>query len=238
MKNCIILVGPVGTSKESIAKTLVSFYPELFSKTIRATTRQKETYEKNGIDYHFISPEEFHFSNNPKYEFIEVAKIHGYNYGTLLSDFTNCKTENLICILEPKSINFLLKELEENPSLDFKPFIIFLNFKKEKRIEKILSYGKTCPEALNIIKNCTVLENINKYKNQWKNKLIIKEHSEYIYEDIYDFIYGERLISSRSPGLTRKIIENPFCKVVKTHYNEIIFKLQGPLRNIYIKDNN
>jgi len=82
----IIITAPSGAGKTSITKHLLKTFPDKLAFSISAATRQKRNYEKDGIDYHFMSVEEFkeRIQNN---SFVEWEMVYeGKYYGTLKSE--------------------------------------------------------------------------------------------------------------------------------------------------------
>ena len=53
-----VVSAPSGAGKTTIVKNILSSLPEL-SVSISATTRKKRDHEVDGVDYQFISEEEF-----------------------------------------------------------------------------------------------------------------------------------------------------------------------------------
>ena len=83
-KGVIISVSaPSGTGKTTIIKNMLKEFPELVF-SVSATTRKKRSGEKEGVDYFFISEEEFR-DKIEKNEFVEWEKFYDYYYGTLKS---------------------------------------------------------------------------------------------------------------------------------------------------------
>ncbi|MCX7876960.1 MAG: guanylate kinase [Melioribacteraceae bacterium] len=78
-----VFSAPSGSGKTTIVKDVLKSFPD-FVFSISATTRKRRTSEKNGVDYFFISEEEFlnKINNN---EFVEWEKFYDYYYGTLKS---------------------------------------------------------------------------------------------------------------------------------------------------------
>lgn len=78
----IVISGPSGVGKGTICKKLFDDDPDI-AFSVSATTRFPRPGEKNGIDYFFVSEEEF---NNMKSsgELLEDAEVHGHKYGTPL----------------------------------------------------------------------------------------------------------------------------------------------------------
>jgi guanylate kinase len=78
----IIITAPSGAGKTSITQYLLGKYPQL-AFSISAATRSPRTHEKNGVDYYFISPEEFSRKIQQN-EFAEWEMVYeGKYYGTL-----------------------------------------------------------------------------------------------------------------------------------------------------------
>lgn len=82
----IIITAPSGAGKTSITKYLLKTFPDQLTFSISAATRQRRPYEEDGVDYHFMSVEEFkeRIQNN---SFVEWEMVYeGKYYGTLKSE--------------------------------------------------------------------------------------------------------------------------------------------------------
>ncbi len=77
----VVLSAPSGAGKTTICKRLVERNPD-FRISISATTRPPRPGEQDGVDYYFISMEEFQ-ERIQKGEFLEYEQVHGNYYGTL-----------------------------------------------------------------------------------------------------------------------------------------------------------
>ena len=77
----IILSSPSGVGKTTLTKKIQQKY-QSFKISVSHTTRSPRSNEINGIDYHFVSQNEFK-SLIDKKEFYEYAKIFENYYGTL-----------------------------------------------------------------------------------------------------------------------------------------------------------
>jgi guanylate kinase len=80
----LVLSSPSGGGKTSIAKNLLQARDDL-GYSVSATTRPMREGEKDGVDYHFISREEF-LRRREAGEFLESAEYGGQLYGTLRSE--------------------------------------------------------------------------------------------------------------------------------------------------------
>jgi guanylate kinase len=78
----MIIAGPAGTGKTTLAARIVAEVPEV-EKVITVTTRPARPGEIDGKDYHFFTEEMFDRSLAHG-EFLEWARVHGrFRYGTL-----------------------------------------------------------------------------------------------------------------------------------------------------------
>jgi guanylate kinase len=95
----IILTAPSGAGKTSIAAYLLKQMPVL-SFSVSATTRAPRGNEKNGVEYHFMSPSTFegHIYQN---DFLEYEMVYeGVYYGTLKSELTRIWNIGKIPVLD------------------------------------------------------------------------------------------------------------------------------------------
>ncbi len=79
----IAISAPSGTGKTSIVRRIINEIPGLVF-SVSATTRKKRENEKDGVDYFFITEEEFQEKIN-NCEFVEWEKVYDYYYGTFKS---------------------------------------------------------------------------------------------------------------------------------------------------------
>lgn len=76
----IVLSGPSGAGKNSLLSKVLPRVGDL-TYSVSATTRPPRAGEVNGVDYFFMSSDEFHASVEQD-EFLEWAEFAGYHYGT------------------------------------------------------------------------------------------------------------------------------------------------------------
>ena len=94
----LIVSGPSGTGKSTLCTRLMASNPELFF-SVSCTTRSPRTNEKDGIDYHFLTKEQFLEKKNNDL-FIEYAEVHGNYYGTLCSEILDRINQGLNVLLD------------------------------------------------------------------------------------------------------------------------------------------
>ena len=115
----IVFSAPSGTGKSTIAKRVLEHIPTLrFS--VSATTRQKRAGENEGVNYYFLSKEEFD-ERIRSGGFIEHEFFFGNHYGTLL-DKTHDVIDsgaNILLDLDVKGALNLKKIFPDNSLLLF-----------------------------------------------------------------------------------------------------------------------
>lgn len=77
----VVLTAPSGAGKTTLRDRLLQVHPE-WVYSVSCTTRPPRPGERDGLDYHFLSEEEFDCRVRAE-EFLEQAVVHGYRYGTL-----------------------------------------------------------------------------------------------------------------------------------------------------------
>jgi guanylate kinase len=99
MKGAIlVLSGPSGAGKSTIINHASSEIGEYYF-SISTTTRQPRTGEKHGVDYYFVSHEEFEKGIEAG-EFLEYATVHGNYYGTSLKPVNEALAEGKLVIFD------------------------------------------------------------------------------------------------------------------------------------------
>ncbi|QEA02360.1 guanylate kinase [Mesomycoplasma hyopneumoniae] len=99
MSKLIILSGPSGVGKGTIESLLLKNKNLLIKLAISATTREKRRDEINGVNYFFLTVQEFKekIEND---EFIEWSCHFNNYYGTLKSQIKFIQSQNFIPLLE------------------------------------------------------------------------------------------------------------------------------------------
>lgn len=162
MKGKLFIVsGPSGSGKSTITKKVRDILNIPLS--ISATTRKPRVGEVDGVDYYFLTTNEFEkkIKND---EFFEYANVHGNYYGTLISQIDKKLELGQNVILE----------------IDVQGGIIA----KSKRPDAILIFCRTEDE--------NILENRLRARNTDSEEIILKRlenaKKELEYEKKYDYV--------------------------------------------------
>jgi len=82
----LVLSGPSAVGKTTVAQRLLAECPNL-TRMVTCTTRAPREGEVDGVDYHFLSDQEF-CQRIEAGEFLEHAQVYQNRYGTLKSSVT------------------------------------------------------------------------------------------------------------------------------------------------------
>ena len=97
----VIISGPSGAGKSTVLRILLSVCPLPLDLSISATTRPPRPAEVDGVDYHFLTADEFD-SKLSNGEFLEHKEVfgRGHYYGTLMETVTSGLNTGRYVILE------------------------------------------------------------------------------------------------------------------------------------------
>ncbi|MBS1863620.1 MAG: guanylate kinase [Actinobacteria bacterium] len=93
-----VITGPSGVGKGTLIKQLLERVPDL-ALSVSATTRAPREGEEDGVDYHFLTEDQFQERIGAK-DFLEFATYSGNHYGTLNSELDRCLEKGRSVVLE------------------------------------------------------------------------------------------------------------------------------------------
>jgi len=129
----ILLVGESASGKSTIEKQLVNYG---YSKIVSYTTRPMREGEVNGIDYHYISEEDFLYHLKINF-FAEYTVYNGWYYGIAHEDCL----DNSVVVVEPHGFRQLLKI----PNLHIKSF--YIQVPERVRLKRMVDRGDNLMEV-------------------------------------------------------------------------------------------
>ena len=135
-----IISAPSGTGKTTVCKILKQKLPKL-KFSVSHTTREPRDNETDGIDYHFIS--ENNFEEKIKHDkFIEWAKVYQHYYGTAFESIDSHKKngDDVLIELDVQGAKSLRK-------LNYEAIFIFVLPPSLKELEIRLRNRNTEPES-------------------------------------------------------------------------------------------
>jgi guanylate kinase len=93
-----VITGPSGVGKGTLIRGLIERLAQL-ELSVSATTRPPRPGERDGVDYHFLTPDEFE-RRVAAGEFVEHADYAGRRYGTLRSELEDRVRAGVPVVLE------------------------------------------------------------------------------------------------------------------------------------------
>jgi guanylate kinase len=93
-----VITGPSGVGKGTLIRGLLERVPKL-ELSVSATTRKPRPGEGDGVEYHFLSPEEFD-RHAEAGDFVEHAIYSGNRYGTLRPELERRLRQGVPVVLE------------------------------------------------------------------------------------------------------------------------------------------
>ena len=94
----VILSGPSGVGKDTVIDAWRNRNPRV-KRVVAYTTRLPRPGETNGVDYHFVTVEQFQAMVEDG-AFLEYKEVHGNFYATPLRDLDRMVSEGFIAILK------------------------------------------------------------------------------------------------------------------------------------------
>ena len=193
MKPHIVTIsGPSLSGKTEFTKILQQEFN--FNSVVSVTTRPQRSSEKNGVDYYFITPEEY-----SQLTLIQKTDFNNYQYFVSEEEVINKQEKPILWVVAPKSIPQIEKYCEEKGFLLTKIFItnppevlftrLFERFKNDKN-----ATTETYVNRLNSIVNI---------ESNW-----VKEANDITSSLQYDFVYN-----SFNQENTKQIIEEAFNNI-------------------------
>lgn len=126
----VALIGKAGAGKDSIQKATCELHPLMFHPIVSCTTRPAREGEIEGVNYHFISLNEF-TRKVLNGDMLEATEFRDWFYGTTLDSLAKDKIN--IGVFNPAGVEALL----EDPRLDVVVFEV--NAPDKQRLMRYLN---------------------------------------------------------------------------------------------------
>ena len=188
-----VISAPSGTGKTTIAKTLLSMDQHI-TFSISVTTRKPRPGEVDGLDYYFVSKEEFK-SMVENDQLLEYAEVFGNFYGTPRAqvEIALSQGEDLLFDIEWQGHNQLVSSARD----DLASVFILPPSKREllSRLELRRS------DSLETIRNR--MDHVNFELSHWHkyDYHIINRNLDESVDKLYSILKAERLKKNRRIGL-------------------------------------
>ncbi len=194
----IVLSGPSGVGKDSVLKLILKGRSDL-KLSISYTTRLPRQGEINGVDYHFVSKEEFEkLINNG--EMLEYATYCGNYYGTRSFEIDEelAKGNSVILEIEVQGAEQVIKKRKDAVSI----FIALSSIKELKK--RLIGRGLDSRETINnrILAAEKEVELAVNY-----DYIVVNDELAVCAEDICKIIDSEYMKSSRAGYIIDEVLK-------------------------------
>ena len=179
----VVLSSPSGVGKTTITKKIQQKY-QSFKLSVSHTTRPPRSNEIDGVDYHFVSNEEFQdlIDNN---KFYEYARIFDNYYGTLKKNVDETiLTNDIVFDIDWQGT----KQLSKFKNLDLVKIYLIPNSKEELK-KRLINRNQNTPEEIK--------RRFNSYDKDiihWNDYdyIIINENLETCFKQIENIILNKK----------------------------------------------
>ncbi len=197
MRNLVfIITGPSGVGKSTIIKLLLNSLPNVHF-SISYTTRPPRPNEENGVDYYFVSREEFE-SMIKKDKFLEWAEVHDFLYGTSFTEVEKAFGEgkDLILDVDIQGANAIKRKMTDAVT-------VFVLPPSWEALKERLSFRENNEEVVE-----KRLKRAKEELKEWKNfdYVIINDNLKRAVTELSSIILAERAKRKRREDAVREIL--------------------------------
>jgi len=140
----IIITAPSGAGKTSITRHLLNQFPQL-AFSVSAATRSARGYEKDGVDYYFISTQAFQHKIQEN-EFVEWEMVYeGKYYGTMKQELLRIWDKQQVPVLDI-DVKGAIHVQQQYPDSSLSLFIEPPSVDELRR--RLMSRGTDTPDSL------------------------------------------------------------------------------------------
>jgi len=192
----MIVSGPAGSGKTTLCDRLLAEFSPTLARVVTATSRAPRPGEIDGVDYFFMSDEDFS-RRVAVGEFYEHARVHSFRYGVLREAvLKNLEaSRDLLLNIDVQGAATFRAAARIDPRMGDRVTSVFIMPKSIAQIHERLE-GRGTDDNLEILRR---LETAKIEMGVWKSYdyCIVSSSREHDYESIRAIYMAERLRSSR-----------------------------------------
>ncbi|KAF2846278.1 guanylate kinase-like protein [Plenodomus tracheiphilus IPT5] len=185
----IVISGPSGAGKSTILSRLFAAYPDKFGFSISHTTRAPRGTEQNGVEYYFVTKDEFQELVEQK-GFVEHAQFGGNCYGTSVKAVKDIAEKGRVCILDIEMEG--VKQVANHPTFP-RPRFLFLSPPSMEVLEKRLR-SRATDEEEDIVKRLNQARVEMEFAHSGEaphDKIVVNDDLDKAYEEVRKFVLGD-----------------------------------------------
>uniref|UniRef100_H2LLB0 MAGUK p55 scaffold protein 3b n=1 Tax=Oryzias latipes TaxID=8090 RepID=H2LLB0_ORYLA len=168
----IVLIGSLGARINELKQKVIAENPRRYGLAVPHTTRTRRSYEREGVEYHFISKAAFEADIQNR-KFIEYGEYKDNLYGTSLESINRVLNQNKVCLLDVQP-----EALKTLRTAEFKPYVIFVRPRihdgqgKSFGSSSSLSVGLTEEDLVEMSQSA---ERMEECYGHWVDYVLVKE---------------------------------------------------------------
>ncbi|XP_047212966.1 MAGUK p55 subfamily member 3-like isoform X2 [Girardinichthys multiradiatus] len=116
----VVLIGSLGARINELKQRVIVENPHRYAVAVPHTTRPKKPHEKDGVEYHFVTKQQFD-ADTLNNKFIEHGEYKENQYGTSIEAIRSVQAKNKMCIVDVQP-----EALKRLRTAEFKPYVIFV----------------------------------------------------------------------------------------------------------------
>ncbi|XP_075949838.1 MAGUK p55 subfamily member 3-like [Anarhichas minor] len=168
----IVLIGSLGARITEVKQKVIAENPQRYGLAVPHTTRTRKSYEREGVEYHFITKAAFD-ADIQSGKFIEYGEYKDNLYGTSLDSIHGILDQNKVCLVDVQP-----EALKTLRTLEFKPYVIFvrprIDDSKRKSVGSSSSLSSVLTEDdLQEMKQSA--ERMDECYSSWVDYVLVKE---------------------------------------------------------------
>lgn len=198
MSIVFVISAPSGAGKSTLVRMLMDRIPGLHF-SVSSTTRPPRPGEVNGVDYHFVTTEQFQ-EMIQRNEFLEYAVVHGHFYGTHIKELEIAQQEGKDLILDID----IQGARQVRSRIDNSVGIFILPPSPQALKERLEARAKDRPEEI-ARRLQRAVEEVQAYKEY--DYVIINDDLERAFQQLAAIVQAERLRTSRMEQQASRIVK-------------------------------
>jgi len=193
-RSLTVLTGKTASGKDTVMAKLLSRFPD-FKRIITTTSRKQRLGEKDGMDYNFISEQDFKLKIK-RQDFIEYVEYGGNLYGTEKAQIIKNLDHDLIWRIDPSRSSqireFIRSAFDQGRAENLLKciLVIYLTVDDSVVLERLKKRGLSCAE---------IEKRMQEDADVWQE-----------FKDNYDFVI------ENIPGKLAETVDK-ICNIVKTY---------------------
>ena len=135
-KIIVLIMGKSGCGKSTLERNLIKHFPSQFKKVVSSTTRPIRDGEKHGVDYWFLTEDEY-----DQTDFIQTTTFAGYRYGSSVSEYQTTHPFPVLCVVPSSAKVFTQTLAQRFPT--WSTFNIWFDISNIRLVQNMRKRGDT-----------------------------------------------------------------------------------------------